>query len=69
MAEIKYKYCGNSKTYKYVRKVMDEHASYFYKTNCFGASLLFNTEREAAKKVDLIFISKGKEPVNILVRK
>ena len=68
MTGIKYKDCGNSDTYKYVRKVMDEHGNYFYKTNC-GVSLLFNTEREAAKKVDLILISKGKEPVNILVRK
>jgi hypothetical protein len=29
----------------------------------------FKTEREAAKAVDLILIEKGKEPVNILVRK
>ena len=29
----------------------------------------FRTEREAAKWVDLRLIEKGKEPVNILVRK
>ena len=29
----------------------------------------FKTEREAAKAVDLILIEKGKEPLNILVRK
>ena len=29
----------------------------------------FNTEREAAIAADKILISKGKEPVNILVRK
>jgi hypothetical protein len=30
---------------------------------------LFMTEKEAAKAVDMHLISKGKEPVNILVRK
>lgn len=30
---------------------------------------LFMTEKEAAKAVDMYLISKGKDPVNILVRK
>lgn len=46
---------------------MDEHGNYLWATTLKGN--VFKNERDAAKKVDLIRIEQGKEPVNILVRK
>ena len=40
-----------------------------YRANVFNVQKYFDEERDAAKWVDLRLIEKGKEPVNILVRK
>lgn len=64
---------GGSK-YKYVSKYIDcykdERFVMCYNTGMVRSSRkICDTEREAAKAVDLYLIGKGKEPVNILVRK
>lgn len=66
MAGIKYKYIRMSNNYKCVKMVMDEHGNYLWATTLKGN--VFIREKDAAKKVDLIRIAKGKEPVNILVK-
>ncbi|QQV91496.1 hypothetical protein M1M25_gp061 [Tenacibaculum phage Gundel_1] len=62
---IKYKKIEKSKKYKYVYKVMDQHGNYFWA----GKGKMKDTEREAALYVDKQLLEKGKEPVNILIRK
>jgi adenine specific DNA methylase Mod len=69
MAGIKYKAVERSKKYKYTLKVMDEHGNYYWKSEGLGRGKLFDNERDCAKNIDLRLIEKGKEPVNILVRK
>lgn len=64
------KYAGKSE-YKYVNKwIVGGVLKYRAHINKFGGWVKFcDTERGAAKAVDLKLIEKGKEPVNILVRK
>ncbi|MCP4336984.1 MAG: hypothetical protein GY679_04025 [Mycoplasma sp.] len=61
-----------SKNYKHVNKLICEssvNATKLWQGIVCGCNRQFGTEKEAAKWVDLKLISKGKEPVNILVRK
>ncbi len=60
----------NSK-YRYVQGLVDrksERVRWVVNMRGIGRNG-FDTEREAAKAADKILIAKGKEPVNILVRK
>ena len=55
--------------YRYV-EIVDVSGKIYYRVIMKGVSKdSFPTEREAAIAADKILISKGKEPVNILVRK
>ena len=58
-----------SSKYKYVAKMECEKGFIRWRACCLGASKSFKNERDAAKWVDLRLIEKGKEPVNILIRK
>jgi hypothetical protein len=64
-----HKELNKSSKYKYVRKKIGEKGYVNWVARVLGAAKCFNTEREAAKWVDLKLIDKGKEPVNILVRR
>jgi uncharacterized protein YlxP (DUF503 family) len=64
---IRAKVIGRSK-YKYVVKIQKTDGTYVYQMSVLGVCMVFDTEREAALKVDKMLISKGKEPVNILKR-
>jgi len=64
----KYKTGGKSK-YKYVVLEWDSNGNEKWIANIFGNRKPYNTEREAAISIDKQLINKGKEPVNILVRK
>lgn len=57
-----------SEKYKYVELYHTAKGVERWRVGMFGNSKCYDTEREAAKAVDLKLISKGKEPVNILVR-
>lgn len=58
-----------SKKYKHVLKT-EVNGHVYYRINIKGVSKIgYKTEREAALAVDKYLINKGKEPVNILVRK
>lgn len=66
--KIEYK----SKKYKHVNKLIcgnSVNATKLWQGNVCSCNRQFETEKEAAKWVDLKLISKGKEPVNILIRK
>ena len=68
MATHDFKYIENSKTYKYVQKYkVGDKIKWLGKVLRTGKT--FETEREAALYVDKVLLNKGKEPVNILVRK
>jgi len=68
MAQHAFKYIENSKTYKYVQKYKEgDKIKWLGKVLRIGKT--FETEREAALYVDKVLLNKGKEPVNILVRK
>lgn len=54
--------------YKNVYKVQLKEKIWF-RANVFKTQKYFETEREAAIYVDKQYLSKGKQPVNILVRK
>ncbi len=55
--------------YKYVQN-LNQDGEDWWTLNIRGVSKpKFKTEREAAIAVDKYFISKGKKPVNILVKK
>jgi len=55
--------------YRYV-EIVDVCDKIYYRINMAGVSKhSFSTEREAAIAADKLLISKGKQPVNILVRK
>mgnify|MGYP003628723288 CR=1 FL=1 len=61
-------------SYKYVTKFIDcygdvRFVSRYNNGNTWATRKVYDTEREAAKAVDMILISMGKEPVNILKRK
>ena len=64
----KYKTGGKSK-YKYVVLEWDSNGKERWIKSIYGNRKPYDTEREAALAVDMQLISKGKEPVNILVRK
>ena len=67
-----YKTDFKSKQYKHVRKLISQdsvNATKLWQGSICNGSRLFDTEKEAAKWVDLKLISKGREPVNILRRK
>ena len=64
---IRGKVSGKSK-YKYVLQIMKTDGTYSYQMSVCGVCRVYDTEREAALKVDKVLISKGKEPVNILKR-
>ena len=59
---------GKSK-YRYVKKLMVNDKVYWSLAISGVSQKCYETEREAALVVDKYLISKGKEPVNILVRK
>jgi len=60
---------GGSK-YKYVQKLRDPNGNYHWVFRIMGGTAVeCESEREAALRVDKALIGKGKEPVNILVRK
>lgn len=55
--------------YKYV-EIVDVSSKIYYRVAMMGISKdSFATEREAAIAADKLLIKKGREPVNILVRK
>jgi len=55
--------------YRYV-EIVEVSGKIYYRVSMSGVSKdSFNTEREAAIAADKLLIKKGKEPVNILVRK
>jgi hypothetical protein len=55
--------------YRYV-EIVDVSGRIYYRVSMKGVSKdSFATEREAAIAADKLLIKKGKEPVNILVRK
>lgn len=63
---------GFKSKYKYVVYLKQTYGSAFsgFTINIPGVTKkIYKTEREAAIAVDKYFLSKGKEPVNIFVRK
>jgi hypothetical protein len=58
-----------SDKYKYVALYKTKDGKERWKAQILGYGYFYNTEKEAAKQVDLKLIEKGKKPVNILVRK
>ena len=66
---ITFKRIPKSSKYKYVTKLIGQNNYVRWYANVLGGSKSFETERAAAKWVDLRLINKGKEPVNVLVRK
>ncbi len=67
MAKINRKYYPSK--YKYVQNLKKD-GNDVWCINMEGVSKAkFDTERQAAIAIDKLLISKGKEPVNILVRK
>jgi len=58
-----------SEIYKYVELYLSKEGKERWKVQMYGNGRYYDTEREAARAVDLKLIEKGKEPVNILVRK
>jgi hypothetical protein len=64
---------GFKSKYKYVvflRSTVKSEGLGYYTINIRGVTKkLYKTEREAAVAVDKYLIGKGKEPVNILVRR
>jgi hypothetical protein len=68
MATQKAKY-GKSQ-FKYVQQIATKTDKNYWMITLQGVQRkTYNTEREAAIAVDKYLISKGKEPLNILVRK
>jgi hypothetical protein len=59
----------NSSKYKYVIKVEGDRGVIRWDACVLGYRKYHESEKDAAKWVDLKLIRKGKEPVNILVRK
>ena len=68
-AEPYFKRIKKGSKYKYVSKMISQKGRVVWRSKVLGASKYFDTEKEAAKWVDLRLIEKGKEPLNILVRK
>jgi len=59
----------NGSSFKYVKKYLTESKEERYFASVGTKCKSFTDERDAAKFVDMKLIEKGKEPVNILVRK
>jgi hypothetical protein len=65
-----FKYLGISPNYKYVYLYQDSKGNICYRGQVGRTSAkTVSTEREAAINADRQLIEKGREPVNILVRK
>lgn len=58
-----------SDTYKYVTKAIDMNGKIFWRFRIGNTNKFYDTEKKAAIAADKFLINKGKEPVNILVRK
>ena len=59
-----------SDKYKYVHLILYNGVEKWQSAlGAFGGSKVFDTEREAALNADKRLLEKGKEPVNILIRK
>lgn len=70
MAQRATKYTGKSKKYKYVYEYVSSNGSITFEGRVVGYRKQgFLDDRKCALWVDKQLISKGKEPVNILVRK
>lgn len=71
MAVNTYKMIETSKKYKYVSLFRDHlgNEKWHVRIPTFGINKSFDDEKKAAKFVDMKMIERGKEPVNILVRK
>jgi len=70
MASTKKKYIEKSKIYKGVYKYINSSGNERYDgCICRSRKQGFADERECALWVDKMLLSKGKEPVNILIRK
>ena len=70
MAAHRKKYIEKSSKYKYVYKYRDSTGNESYDGACVGKKKQgFKDERECALWVDKQLIMKGKEPINILIRK
>lgn len=63
------KYISKSEKYKYVSLYEDKYKKERWQANLYGNSRYFDTEREAAICIDKKLIDKGKQPINILVKK
>lgn len=66
---IQLKYVRKSEKYKYVTLYEAKDKSPRWRAQIFGSGKIFDTEREAAICIDKKLIDKGKEPVNILIKK
>lgn len=58
-----------SDKYKYVALFETKEGLERWGVQMMGNTKYYDSEREAALSVDKVLINKGKEPVNILVRK
>lgn len=65
----KLKRIKTSDSYKYVDLYHKSDGEEIWKVQMFGKGTYKKTERDAAIAADLMLISNGKNPVNILVRK
>jgi hypothetical protein len=63
-----HKQINKSKKYKFVAEYIGERGKSIWKTDP-KSSTFYETEREAAVAVDKRLIYKGKEPINVLVKK
>ena len=60
---------SKSDKYKYVSKYENVKGQVKWNASIDGFTKYFEEEREAAKWIDLKLIEKGKNPVNVLIRK
>lgn len=71
MAMNTYRMIETSKKYKYVSLFRDHlgNEKWHVRISSFGINKSFDDEKKAAKFVDMKMIERGKDPINILVRK
>jgi len=69
MASGHYKYLGTSDKYSYVCKYEDRHGNILWQGKRYKNAPMVDSERKAAINVDKQLLAKGKEPINVLVRK
>lgn len=62
-------YQPKSSKYRYVAKFIGQKGIIRWRANVLNTVKFFKTEREAALAVDKMLLIKGKDPVNILVKK